>query len=155
VELEKQDRSAWDGDLIALATKFLHQSMDAMLSTYHLEASIAYLHCSAVDFESTNWKLIVALYEQMLRANPNPFVEVNYSIALFHAGDRARAFQILEALQRHPFFHRSVSLTATLGKLHLLDGNRATAKAFLQRALAETRLDAEKDLFTKLIHRCS
>ena len=155
VELEKQDRSLWNADLIVLATEFLSQSKNDILSTYHIEASIAYLHCSASSFELTNWALIVKLYQQLLRNNPNPFVEVNYAIALFYAGERARALNILNHLQQHPFLHHSALLTASLGKLHLLNGDGATAKKFLLRAHKQVTLDAEKKLIKKMLQACN
>jgi predicted RNA polymerase sigma factor len=151
VELENQDRSLWDARLIALATDYLEQSRDEVVSTYHIEASIAYLHCMAATFQSTQWDLIVKLYQQLQRNNPNPFVEMNYAIALFYAGKRENAFQILNRLQQHPFLNQYFLLNATLGKLHLLDGDRPEAKRFLQKALHQTDFAVEKNLIKKMI----
>lgn len=152
VELERQDRSLWDSRLIFLGTDFLEQSRDEIVTTYHIEASMAYLHCEAVTFQSTKWPLIVKLYQQLLSNNPNPFVEMNYAIALFYSGDREDAFQILNRLLQHPFLNQYFLLNAALGKLHLLDGNHLEAKKFLLKALEQTDFIAEKRLVTKLIH---
>lgn len=151
VELEKQDRSLWDSQLIILATDFLDQSRDEVISTYHIEASISYLHCVAPTFELTQWRLIVKLYEQLLHDNPNPFVEMNYAIALFYLGDREKAFQILHRLQQHPFLNQYFLLTAALGKLHWINGNGAEAKKYFVRAIDQTDFEAEKKLIKKLL----
>src|SRR5258708_9194660 len=62
LDLENQDRSLWNQDLILLAHDFLTRSQDESISKYHLEAAIACLHCVAVSFESTDWKTIANLY---------------------------------------------------------------------------------------------
>ena len=154
IELEKQDRSLWDPGMIALGLEFLNRSKDGPISTYHLEASISYLHCSATSFELTKWELIVRLYGQLLQITPNPFAEVNYSIALFYAGERERALTILNRLHAHPFLHQYFLLTATLGKLYLLKGDHVIARKWLERALDQTHHLAEKTLIHKLISCC-
>ena len=50
LDLEEQDRSLWNHDLILLGWKYLHESRADVVSPYHYEASIAYLHCNAADF---------------------------------------------------------------------------------------------------------
>jgi RNA polymerase sigma-70 factor (ECF subfamily) len=151
VELENQDRTLWDMRLIALASDYLEQSQDNVVSTYHIEASIAYLHCTAATFQSTQWPLIVKLYQQLLRDSPNPFVEMNYAIALFYSGHRRHAFQILTMLQQHPFLNQYFLLNAALGKLHLLNGDHSEAKKFLLTALEQTDFEVEKKLIRKMI----
>jgi RNA polymerase sigma-70 factor (ECF subfamily) len=152
VELENQNRALWDARLITFAINFLEQSRDEIVSNYHIEASISYLHCSAPDFKSTNWLLIVKLYQQLLSSNPNPFVEMNYAIALFYSDDRKKAFQILNRLQQHPFLNQHFLLTASLGKLHMLSGNYRFAKEFLLRAYDQTSFEVEKKLIKRLIN---
>ena len=88
LDLENQDRSLWNSDLILLATDFLLQSRNEKLSTYHIEASIAFIHCTAKTFDTTDWNSIRQLYEQLLHGSPNPFVELNYAIALYYAGSK-------------------------------------------------------------------
>ena len=73
LDLEEQDRSFWK-DLIALAHHFLEQSKGEIISSYHYEASIAYLHCIAKHFDSTDWVIISNLYLQLLQNNPNPLL---------------------------------------------------------------------------------
>src|SRR5688572_14893982 len=105
LDLENQNRSLWNSDVILLATDFLLQSRNEKLSTYHIEASIAFLHCTAKSFDATDWNSIRQLYEQLLHGSPNPFVELNYAIALYYADQKDRAFGILNELHRHPFLN--------------------------------------------------
>src|SRR4029077_18882988 len=103
LDLEEQDRSLWNKDLIMLASEYLLRSREDIISSYHYEASIAYLHCIAKDFRSTDWQTIKGIYLKLLQQNPNPFIELNYAIALYYSGKKEDAFTIVNALQQNPF----------------------------------------------------
>ena len=52
IQLEVQDRSKWDRDLIGRGFLFLEKSsIGNELSEYHLEAGIASLRCAAPTYE--------------------------------------------------------------------------------------------------------
>lgn len=153
VDLENQDRSQWNQDIIFLANEFLSQSQCEAISGYHLEAAISCMHCSATNFESTDWRTIANLYARLLHMNKNPFVELNYAIALFYAGDKQVAFNILHALQRHVFLNQYYLLNMTLGKFHHIEGDHILAKAFLEKAYHQTTASKEKDFIQKMIDK--
>ena len=68
IQLEVQDRSKWDRDLIGRGFHFLEKSsMGNELSEYHLEAGIASLHCAAPTYEETEWAKILELYDMLYR----------------------------------------------------------------------------------------
>jgi RNA polymerase sigma factor (sigma-70 family) len=151
IELEKQDRSLWNKQLIELAHNYLHQSGDNELSSYHFEASIAYLHCLAPDFQSTRWTLIAKLYARLLEEQPNPFVELNYAIALFYADQRELALGKLLELQKHPYMERYFTLNAALGKFYYIERDYQLSKNFFHKALKQTNSEAEKKLIERHI----
>lgn len=153
LDLEEQDRSLWNKDLILYATKFLAQSQKGDISSYHYEASIAYLHCIAADFKSTDWLSISKLYNQLLHNNPNPFVEMNYAIALYYSGQKQTAFEILDELQRKPFLNQYYLLNATLGKLNFLEGDYEKAKTYFLATLHQADSQLEKDYVRKLMNQ--
>jgi RNA polymerase sigma-70 factor (ECF subfamily) len=155
LDLEEQDRSLWDGDLIRLACHYLDQSRGGPASPYHYEAAIAYLHCTAKSFAATNWPAITGLYRQLLDLHPNPFVELNYAIALYYAGGKAKAFDMLNGLLQHPFLSQYYLLNAALGKLHFLEGDLAAAKRFWENTLRQTSSPAEKDFIRKMIDKAA
>ena len=73
IQLEMQDRSKWDRDLIGRGFYFLEKaSMGNELSEYHLEAGIASLHCAAPAYEKTEWAKILQLYDILYRLKPSP-----------------------------------------------------------------------------------
>ena len=125
----------------------------APLTPYHYEASIAWLHCTADSFAETNWRLISRLYLRMLRMNPNPFVELNYAIALYFAGGKDKAFEIMHGLLKQPFMNEYYLLNAALGKLYLLDGDLPRAKKYLERTLEQTEHPLETAFIRRLLVR--
>ena len=151
LDLEEQDRSLWDRDLIRLACHYLNQSRGGPASSYHYEAALAYLHCQAEDFAATDWPAIVRLYLRLLQLNPNPFVELSYAIALYYSGQRPEALSILHQLRQHPFLSQYYLLNAALGKIYFLEGNYSAAKIFWEEALGQTNSQAEKDFIQNKI----
>jgi RNA polymerase sigma factor (sigma-70 family) len=149
-DLEDQDRNAWNKDLIALGKHYLGLSQNGPVSSYHYQAAIAYLHCSAPAFAQTDWTTITGIYVQLLENNPNPFVELNYAIALYFGGDTRKAFKVLHDLQG-TFLEQYYLLHATLGKLYLLQGDNLRGEQHLSKALSLTHFQAEKDFVNKIL----
>jgi RNA polymerase sigma-70 factor (ECF subfamily) len=155
VDLENQDRSTWNRELINLGSYFLEESRSDQLSTFHLEASIAWLHCLAPSFENTDWRLIAQLYAQLLRISPNPFAELNYAVALFYSGDREKAFELVHGLLRHPFFNQYYLLNATLGKFHLLNCEMVLAREYFRKAIDQTHFEVERKFIRELLNKAT
>jgi RNA polymerase sigma-70 factor (ECF subfamily) len=153
LDLEEQDRNTWNKDLILLGTSFLSQSRNDVVSSYHIEASIAYLHCIAESFAATDWLTITGLYQKLLHQNPNPFVELNYAIALYYTGEKEKAFTILHMLHRNSFMHQFYLLNITLGKMYLMEKDHSTAIDSLLTALRQTNMQVEKAYIQKLISK--
>lgn len=116
IELEFQDRNLWNRKLIKLGQHFLEQSEDTVFSPYHLEACIAYVHCSALRFEETHWAAICKYYEVLLKIYPSPFAEINYAVALQYNRQDEKAYHILMNLYRNPLFNKLPILEISLKK---------------------------------------
>jgi RNA polymerase sigma-70 factor (ECF subfamily) len=150
-DLEEQDRSLWNKELIFLGTTFFKQSRTTILSTYHFEASIAYLHCNGKDFHSTDWMSISRLYNHLVAINPNPFVELNAAIALYYAGNCKEALARLYELAENSLMQKYYLLNATLGKIHYLEGNHTKAREYFLRTIEQTKIQSEKDFIMKML----
>ncbi|MFD2886538.1 RNA polymerase sigma factor [Chitinophaga cymbidii] len=111
-ELEKQPREQWDQNMIRIATTYLHSARNGPRSALLLEATIAWLHTSAGN---TPWEQICGLYEQLVRVNPSPFVQLNHAVALHFAGCPDAALRQLLSLgndtfmQNHHLYHCSLA----------------------------------------------
>ena len=78
-----QDRSRWDGKLIAEGLKQLEASaVGDELSEYHVESGIAAIHAAAGRTEDTRWADIISLYDALMRIRPSPVVALNRAIAV-------------------------------------------------------------------------
>lgn len=117
IDLESQDRSKWNVDMIALATNQLANCKTDNPSAYHIEAMIAYLHCVADDFKTTDWSKIVNLYTKLMASNSSPFVELNWAIAKYYAGERQASIDHLRKLQKIAFINNYHLFHVAMGKI--------------------------------------
>ncbi len=154
IQLEMQDRSRWDRDLMATGFHFLDKaSTGRALSQYHLEAGIAAFHCSAATYEETEWSKILGLYTTLYRLKPSPIIALNRAIALGKsAGPEqglAELSRIVDArLQSYPF------LPAAQGEFHLLAGRPAEAAEHFERAVKLARSRSETNFFEGKLRAC-
>lgn len=99
VLLADQDRSLWDGVLIAEGLALL----DAAFATGHIgpyvvQAAIAALHVSAPCAAQTDWAEIAALYTLLQRLAPSPIVALNRAVAMGAAKGPAVALPLIAPL---------------------------------------------------------
>jgi len=144
---EQQDESLWDKELIAQGMHFLTLSAQGYeLSTFHLEARIAYWHCMKEDTPE-KWEEILQLYNQLLQINYSPSVALNRTFALYKANGREAALAEAEKLtldNNHFYF-------ILLGELYR-DTDHGKAKLNYQKAYALAKTQAEKADIEKKIN---
>lgn len=81
--LEAQDRGLWNRELIVEGEALVLQALRSRrFGPYSLQAAIAAVHAEAVCLEETDWVQIVGLYDELLRLNPSPVIELNRAVAL-------------------------------------------------------------------------
>lgn len=155
LQLEIQDRSKWDRELIGRGFHFLEKaSMGNELSEYHLEAGIAALHCEAPTYEKTEWAEILELYDLLYRLKPSPIVALNRAIALGNALgpeeglDELRKIPDSAKLRNYPFY------PAAQGEFHLLAGRPAEAEKHFEKAMKLARSRSETNFFERKLKAC-
>ena len=74
LRLEEQDRSAWDGELIAEADRLRRRprSAPARPGASRCRRRSRALHAQAPSYAETDWPQILALYDELLRVWPSP-----------------------------------------------------------------------------------
>jgi RNA polymerase sigma-70 factor, ECF subfamily len=84
VTLDEQDRSAWDGALVAEGHRLVRERLAAGVAPgrYQILAAINAVHTSARHVRDTDWSQVVALYDQLVRLDPSPIVALNRAIAV-------------------------------------------------------------------------
>jgi RNA polymerase sigma-70 factor (ECF subfamily) len=144
---EEQDEALWDAPLIDRGRQFLELSAAGEeITTYHLEAWIAYCHCLKEDTKE-KWEHILQLYDQLLRVNYSPGVALNRSYALYKARGREVALTETENLKlenNHFYF-------VLLGELYKNYDNDK-AKLLLQRAHSLAKTQTERQIILKKIN---
>jgi|HubBroStandDraft_1064217.scaffolds.fasta_scaffold13167_3 RNA polymerase sigma factor (sigma-70 family) len=153
LDLEEQDRTVWDRDLIRLAMVNLESVHGAGINSYYCEAAIAGLHCAADSWKSTNWKSIIQIYERLLQLQANPFVELSYAIALHYGGSSGKALEILHELEKQVFLGQYYLLHASLGRIYAAEGKKGLAKKYLENTLRLTNAPDEIEFVQRLIRK--
>lgn len=96
---EQQNPALWDTALIKQGVHFLSRSAAGNeISSYHLEARIAYWHCIKEDTQE-KWEDILQLYNQLLTINYSPSVALNRTFALYKANGAEVALVEAEKLK--------------------------------------------------------
>jgi predicted RNA polymerase sigma factor len=153
--LAAQDRSLWDGQLIASGLALLERAATGTeVSEFHVEAAIAGLHASAPSIAATRWDEIVRLYDLQMKLRPSPVVALNRAIAIAERDGPVEGLQAIaeisdaDRLRTYPFY------AAARGELELRRGDARAARSELERALALARNEAERRFLTRRIADC-
>jgi RNA polymerase sigma factor (sigma-70 family) len=145
---EQQDESLWNQELIDRGWYFLALSVEGNeVSSYHLEARIASLHCSKDDGKE-KWQEILHLYDQLLRLNYSPSVALHRTFALYKTAGATAAIAEAEKLQlenNHFYF-------VLLGELYS-HTDKEKAKLHFQKGYALAKTSAEKQVIQDKMNR--
>jgi RNA polymerase sigma-70 factor (ECF subfamily) len=155
IELELQDRSQWDHELIRLGIQYLKNARDKEVSRFVLEASIASVHCWAKTFPETNWRVIKGLYDQLQHIQSSPFIDLNRAVAIFYKEGREPALKSLEQSKHLTWLKNHYLYYATLGKIDQSIPDKESARLNYEKALSLTTLRAEQDFLKKKILQLS
>lgn len=155
IDLEHQDRTRWNNDMIKVATHYLHESKTKQLSKYHIEGTIAYLHCTAPSFKETDWLKIVSLYEQLHLINGSPFIQLNLAIAKFYAGETEEAVLLMKELGTNTFIYKYHLYHVAMGKMLNSKKERPKAIQHYKRAIDLTGHLPEKKYIENLMEKTS
>ncbi|QIP16258.1 RNA polymerase subunit sigma [Spirosoma aureum] len=143
---QDQDETLWNQDLIDQGTYYLNQaSIGTKLSTYHLEAGIAYWHTHKEDTPE-KWENILQLYNHLLILEYSPIAALNRTFALAKTNGKQEAIREAEKLKlTDNYFYYSL-----LGNLYTnLDNNKALIQ--YEKALTLAKSSADKALLLKTI----
>jgi predicted RNA polymerase sigma factor len=132
---EQQNEALWDRELINRGIHFLNLSVQGEeVSSYHLEARIAYWHCTKEDTKE-KWQDILTLYDQLLTLNYSPSVALNRTFAFYKVNGCEAALQEAEKLKledNHFYF-------VLLGELYKnIDSEKAKSNFKMAQSLAKT-----------------
>jgi RNA polymerase sigma factor (sigma-70 family) len=145
VPLAEQDRTRWDGALIAEGVDLLQAALARDgLGPYQAQAAIAALHADALTVEETDWMQIVDWYDELLDLTDSMVVRLNRAVAVGQAdGARAGLAALADVDPTVPRY------TAAAAYLHEQDGDLDTAAVLYGEAAAAASNLAERDHLTR------
>jgi RNA polymerase sigma-70 factor (ECF subfamily) len=154
--MEEQDRSLWDRSLMQKGFYYLEKStIDKTLSIYHILAAISAYHCAATNFESTDWKSILALYDKLIQIDSSPVVLLNRAIVVSKVNGALNGLTELEKIKDSPALASYHLFYSAQAEFYLQLHDFRNASSSLQKAIQLSPLQAEKDLLRKKLERCA
>ncbi len=154
VPLDEQDRGLWDQARIGEATALIRATLKAStVGPFLIQAAISAVHCEAKSSDTTDWRQIVLLYDELQRLTPNPVVRLNRAIALSYAESPDVALAEMGGLAAElshyqPFHAGLADILRRCGKLNgavaayekaIALSSNASERAFLQNRLKPLR----------------
>ena len=141
VLLADQDRGAWDRALIAEGQALVRRCLRRNEpGPYQIQAAINAVHSDAPTAADTDWRQILALYDQLLATSGSPVVALNRAVAVAEVDGPEAALALVAELDLDGYrvFH------AIRADLLRRAGRPADAAAEYEAAIAATENAAER-----------
>jgi len=152
--LPDQDRSRWNLDYITLGNQYMNDaSFGNEVTSYHLEAAIAFEHCTAESFAATNWERIAELYEWLVKISSSPVVELNRAVAILQTKGPEAALDAIDGINDKNKLKTFYLYHSLLGEIHSRMNDPVKAAACFETALFITQAPQEKRLLQNKIER--
>jgi RNA polymerase sigma-70 factor (ECF subfamily) len=101
--LEEQDRARWNRATIAEGVSLVREALRARPpSRYALQAAIAAVHAEASRWEDTDWREILALYDELIKLWASPVVALNRAVAVSFVSGPLAGLAALDELSSEP-----------------------------------------------------
>jgi RNA polymerase sigma-70 factor, ECF subfamily len=149
VALDEQDRDAWDTGLIDEGHRLVRERLAGGIppGRYQILAAINAVHTSARDIHDTDWRQVVALYDQLVRLDPSPIIALNRAVAVGELDGPQVALAVVDRLEHalsgyHAFHATRADLLRRLGRLE-------EARAAYDRAIELAANTAETAALTR------
>ena len=152
--LENQDRALWNREQIAEGVALLEKALKSRrFGSYTLQAAIAAVHAEAESTAATEWRQIVALYDQLVRIQPSPVVHLNRAVAIaMRDGPEAGLLHIDAVLEHGELANYYLAHSARADMYRRL-GRTAEARASYEQALALTQQEPERQFLQERIRQ--
>jgi RNA polymerase sigma-70 factor, ECF subfamily len=157
--LENQDRALWNREQIAEGVALLEKALKSQqksgrFGSYTLQAAIAAVHAEAESVAATDWRQIVALYDQLVRIQPSPVVQLNRAVAIaMRDGPEAGLAHIDAVLERCSGKQSDLAnyylAHSARADMYRRLGRTAEARASYEKALALTQQEPERQFLAR------
>ena len=143
--LEQQNRSLWNREQIAEGISLTESALRSRrFGAYTLQAAIAAVHAESSSVASTDWRQITLLYDQLLRIQPSPVVELNRAVAIAMSEGLEQGLALVnDLLAREQLSHYHLAHSARADLCRRL-GRIPEARASYEKALALASKDSDR-----------
>jgi len=143
--LETQDRRLWDRARIDHGRTLLIGALArGQIGPYQIQAAISAVHADAADFESTDWKEICLLYQELHALQPSPIVALNGAVARSFADGPAAGLAALDAIDKAETLARYQPYHVARADILRRAGDKAAAHAAYRVAVHLTDNESER-----------
>src|SRR6266852_5319724 len=152
--LENQDRSLWNREQIAEGVALLEKALKyRRFGSYTLQAAIAAVHAEAESVAVTDWQQIVALYDQLLRIQPSPVVQLNRAVAIAMRDGPEAGLAHIDAVLEHGELANYYLAHSARADMYRRLGRTAEARSSYEKALALTQQEPERQFLQERIRQ--
>jgi RNA polymerase sigma-70 factor, ECF subfamily len=166
--LENQDRALWNREQIAEGVALLEKALESQQKSrrfgpYTLQAAIAAVHAEAESVAATDWRQIVALYDQLQLIQPSPVVQLNRAVAIAMRDGPEAGLAHIDAVLGDSSGKHSSGKQGELANYYLAHsaradmyrrlGRTAEARASYEKALALTQQEPERQFLQERIRQ--
>jgi RNA polymerase sigma-70 factor (ECF subfamily) len=138
--LEDQDRSRWNRAQIEEGVRLVEEALLMRRpGSYQVQAAIAAVHAEATTAEETDWPQIAVLYEQLLRYERSPVIELNRAVAISFASGPLEGLGQLDAIPLTDVLEQYAPFHLARADMYRRLGRASAAQESYRRALALAR----------------
>jgi RNA polymerase sigma-70 factor (ECF subfamily) len=152
--LGNQDRLLWNREQIAEGVALVEKALGSRrFGPYTLQAAIAAVHAEAESAAATDWRQIVALYNQLVRIQPSPVVYLNRAVAIAERDGPVAGLTHIDALLEHGELANYYLAHSARAELYRRLGRTAEARSSYEKALALTQQEPERQFLQARIRQ--
>jgi RNA polymerase sigma-70 factor (ECF subfamily) len=119
---------------------------------YQIQAAIAAVHAEASTASDTDWRQIAVLYEQLLRYERTPVIQLNRAVAISFAASPVEALLMLEDIERTGALDHYAPFHLARADMFRRLGNSGQARECLQRALSFAQNEQVRRFIAQRLH---
>lgn len=140
--LDKQDRSRWDHAAIAEGVAILDRTRED--GPYALQARIAACHAASASAAATDWPRIATCYDELVRIQPSPVIELNRAVAHGYAYGPAVGLTLLAQARTGGALDDYPHALAAEADLTARQGDHGRAATLFRQAAAVAHSEPER-----------
>jgi RNA polymerase sigma-70 factor (ECF subfamily) len=152
--LDNQDRALWNREQIAEGVALVEKALNSRrFGAYTLQAAIAAVHAEAESAAATDWRQIVALYNQLVRIHPSPVAHLNRAVAIAMRDGPEAGLKHIDAVLEHGELANYYLAHSARADMYRRLGRTAEARSSYEKALALTQQEPERQFLQERIRQ--